>query len=296
MHRMPHVIIARYTNMLLKTCGLLTSQRLHLGRLSKEQPSNGEPSSRTCKSFVFLTARNVEADELHILHLGVSQYYLGCVLWVLTYKRLSKTPGENIKEVWIRILDEYKKCETSEQFTSLGISSFVEAHKRRDQFPRLKGRGCEVKGLVGPLHKVWNHYAENTLYDKQVSACLAHLEGLNTILDEHRGDAFFSSVSASKFLHSTNKFLIGYSWLGHESDKCGELLFSAVPKLHWMWHMAWRAQFLNPRRVATFIDEDFVKHMKHLAASCAAGTALHIVPHKLMGKYRWALGLENESL
>ena len=37
------------------------------------------------RSFVFLSAHNLEADELHILHLGVSPYFVGSILWLLTY-------------------------------------------------------------------------------------------------------------------------------------------------------------------------------------------------------------------
>jgi hypothetical protein len=94
------------------------------------------------------------------------------------------------------------------------------------------------------------------------------------------------------FQTSIDDFLRGYTRLGLLADSKGFLLFSAVPKLHWAWHLAQRASFLNPRRVACFIDEDFVKHIKKLASASAPGTALHRIPSKLMGRYRHALSLQ----
>ena len=70
------------------------------------------------------------------------------------------------------------------------------------------------------------------------------------------------------------------------------LLFSVVPKLHWMWHMGFKAKFLNPRRGATFIDEDFVKHMKKVAGKGVSGTPMHLVPSVVTKKYRWGLTLQ----
>ena len=91
---------------------------------------------------------------------------------------------------------------------------------------------------------------------------------------------------------NTDEFLKAYTRAGNLADTQGLLLFSAVPKLHWMWHMAVRSAFLHPRRSACFIDEDFVKHMKQIAARCVSGTKQHLVPTKLLMKYRWGMGMQ----
>ena len=89
-----------------------------------------------------------------------------------------------------------------------------------------------------------------------------------------------------------DRMLDHYSWLGLQADRDGHLLFTAAPKLHWLWHFGQRSLFLSPRRSAFFIDEDFMKHMKTIAARCAAGTQLHMVPLSLMPKYRWGVMVE----
>ena len=48
----------------------------------------GALSDRHCvlfKELEYLSMHNIEPDELHIVHLGVSRYLLGSVLWLLTY-------------------------------------------------------------------------------------------------------------------------------------------------------------------------------------------------------------------
>ncbi len=172
------------------------------------------------------------------------------------------------------------------------VSSFVNPGKYNDMFPRLKGRGCEVKSLVEPLKQVWKIHKKNTAFDNKVSEALDALAAIQGIIDEYRGDAFFPDHIAKDFLNMTDTFLLAYSWLATECDKRALLLFNVVPKLHWMWHLAFRSRYLNPRRVATFIDEDFVKHRKLVASKSVAGPQMHRVPASLLMKYRWGMTLE----
>ena len=48
-----------------------------------------------------ITCLNIEPDEAHVLHLGVSQYCLGNILWMLCYMcpSLLKSPAENLEGV-----------------------------------------------------------------------------------------------------------------------------------------------------------------------------------------------------
>ena len=97
---------------------------------------------------------------------------------------------------------------------------------------------------------------------------------------------------ALDFRRHMDVFLLAYTWLGAEADKLHELRFTAAPKLHWAWHLAYKAFYLNPRRSACFLDEDFVKHCKTLGAKCTASTQLHRVPLSMMTKYRYGVDFE----
>ena len=107
------------------------------------------------KEFAFLSQHNLEADELHILHLGVSQYFLGSVLWLLVYVCLNDSPNANFAKVWSMILEEYQKYPGSTEYTKLSLSSFHDPNKHDQKCPKLKGRGCEVKSLLLPLQSIW---------------------------------------------------------------------------------------------------------------------------------------------
>jgi len=98
--------------------------------------------------------------------------------------------------------------------------------------------------------------------------------------------------ASSELKIKTDKFLTAYTRAGNLANGKALCLFNAVPKLHWLWHMAVRSAFLHPRRGACFIDEDFVKHMKKIAARCVSGTKQHLAPTKLLLKYRWGVGLQ----
>jgi hypothetical protein len=97
--------------------------------------------------FTVLSQMNVTPDELHIYHLGVNQYMLGSLLWLLVYKILPGTSSDNVNRVWDRIVSFYKEQKTSCQFSNLGLSSLHDPRASRKHYPKLKGKGSEIKGF-----------------------------------------------------------------------------------------------------------------------------------------------------
>ena len=83
----------------------------------------------------------------------------------------------------------------------------------------------------------------------------------------------------------TDNILNKSSRLANAADRDGRLLFAMVPKFHWLWHLAQRSRFLNPRRGSTSIDETFVGIMKEIVKSSAHGTRAEAVPESVMEKY-----------
>jgi len=152
------------------------------------------------------------------------------------------------EKVWEALLEEYRSQRTPVQFTSMAPSSFIPSTGREGKYPKLKGRGAEVKGLALPLLAVWSKFKRDTVHDRKVGKALSLLCEMQEILDEWKGDAFMSTEASERFMKTTEDFLQEYSYLGDQADRDGRCLFSCVPKLHWLWHMADRAKFLNPRR------------------------------------------------
>jgi hypothetical protein len=55
--------------------------------------------------FPFLSQMNVTPDELHVYHLGVSQWMLGSVLWFLSYRILPGDPEANLEQAWYKVVE-----------------------------------------------------------------------------------------------------------------------------------------------------------------------------------------------
>ena len=215
--------------------------------------------------FAFLSILNIECDELHILYLGINQYFLGSVMKVIVFRSTDGSIDVRVASLWNKILEKYASMDIEHQFTHLSASSFLDPKKPRDTFPKLKGQGSEIKGLVDPLLEVWKDVTTTSGFDNRLLTALQALSDMQGILTEHKFDAFLPVDASKALVVFTDIFLREYSAIGVMADNMTppQFLFSGAPKLHWLWHMSYRSHFLNPRRVATFSGEDFVKHQKN---------------------------------
>jgi hypothetical protein len=250
-------------------------------------------------SLEYLSNLNIEPDELHIIYIGTSQYMLGSVLWMLAYSVLAGTPMDNMALVWERISQLYTTMRISCQYTSLGLSSFHEIDTKypnrasNKHFPKLKGKGAELKGLAPVLLAVWNEFASVTDENTLVAAVLRHQCDLQGTIDEHSTELFLPVEAAAALQKSVVDLLLTYTQLAHRADDRGLLLWNLAPKFHWLWHFGERAQYLCPRRGACLIDEDYVGKIKVVGQACSSGTALHRIQLKIVDKIRWGKSLMN---
>ena len=240
----------------------------------------------------YMSAVNVDPDELHIMYLGTSLYFLGSVLWLLCYELLDGTPQENMHRVWSEITVAYKKLNVQCQFGNLNLKSFCNPDQPDKTFPKLKGKGAEVKDLVEPLYLVWDAHKSADAHDALVLSCLHSLRSLQEILHEHASDPMLPKPKAKLFSTLVQKHLQDYTRLAKMADDAERLLFNIVPKHHALFHLGARALYLNPRRSNTMMDEDFVGKMKDVVSSCAHGTPSHVVPVKVLEKYMWGKHLQ----
>ena len=128
--------------------------------------------------------------------------------------------------------------------------------------------------------------------DKQnVSDMLRHQIGLQNILHEHKEDMCLPLQQVAAFRNHVNALCLIYQGLAAAADKAGNPLWNQPTKWHILWHLGERAQYLNPRRANTMLDEDFVGKMKDITHACAAGTELHQMQVKALAKWRWGFDL-----
>ena len=236
----------------------------------------------------------VEVDELHVMHMGTSAHIAGSVLWMLCNQMLPGTPSANVEQTWSMIVEEYRSLGSHTQFTNFKLGSFCDEKAVATSFPKLKGRGAEIKDIIPPLLAIWRkcEHPDARAYTL-VADLLEHQCDLQQILDDASTDAFLSCEAAAEFMEHIEAILKGYSLLANWADERGVLLFSMVPKFHWLWHLGHKAQYLSPRKGNCMVDEDFVGVCKEIVRSCAHGTASHKVPHSFVEKYRWGLHFLN---
>ena len=233
----------------------------------------------------------MEPDELHICHLGITQYFLGSVLWLLVFD-MPGSSDVNMDRVWKSITEFYKGHRTSSQFSVLRISMFTNPLKPKDHYPCLKGKGIEIKNLVPALAMVWDTFADlDEPYCYSVKRCFEALQFINATFDSPTTDYVLPLPQVGAFRNAIDVFLSHYSWLANRSDQRNELLFNVVTKHHWLWHIGERAMYLHPRIGATMIDEDFVGHVKEVVQACTSGMPSHNVQASVCDKYRYAMSL-----
>ena len=239
-------------------------------------------------TLVGVNHHSLEPDELHLMYLGTVQYFLGSVLYLLVFRLMSGTPESNMSSIWVHVSNIYRAHSVANQYSTLTISSFAGADKPHETYPKLEGKGAEVKDLVFPLSEIWaNEVDRDSEFYKPVrQAFLAQLD-LQGILHDFREEILLPVDAAASLRNNINSFLLTYQKLAAGADASGDVLWNQPTKFHWLWHMGQKAFYVNPRRSNTMLDEDFVGKMKVVAHACAAGAELHVVPSKACAKYRW---------
>ena len=238
---------------------------------------------------MFLSNLNVEPDELHVIHLGTSMYFLGSVLWMLIFRILRDgSVAARVEAVWKRISLWYSVFQPADQFTNLSLASFCDASKPFAHFPKPKGKVGEVKGLVEPLARVWSELSDVSNPDHTlIEIGFRQLISMQSIISEYGKDLFVPPPDVLVLQDNVHEFLRVYTELGHSADRQKLYLFNMTHKFHVLLHFAERAQYLCPRRGACLLDEDYVGKMKVVAQACSSGTELHHIPGKIAQKVRW---------
>ncbi len=238
---------------------------------------------------------NIEPDELHIMYLGTSMYLLGSTLWLLVFRTMGGDVAANMSRLWEEVSIAYSTLALPVQLSNLTLSSFCDPQRPRKHYPKLKGKGAEVKGFAEVMRLVWaRHCAADNAQHQLITAALDHQCHVQRIIDNFSTELFLPQGEAAALRGHIQSLLTAYTQLGHIADTNGDLLWNMVPKFHCLWHFGERAQYLCPRRGACLVDEDFVGKQKIVAQSCSAGTALHSIPHKVVEKDRWGKNFRHQ--
>jgi hypothetical protein len=207
-------------------------------------------------------------DSLHVMDLGTTPLLLGSVLWLLCYGDYicDGDPAAACRKVFSDVDDLYKANKVSTRMGNIELSMFVNPEFPRRGSPYLKAKGAEARHLTPVLALVFARYSKGTAYDRHVLNALNLLTDIYGLIGARTDDGsvpLFLSEAASDVLRETiDHFLIEVSFL--ESIAIGDELglFHGVSKHHSLWHMGFESQFAHPSCGRTYVNEDFMQHMR----------------------------------
>ena len=236
----------------------------------------------------YIAQDNVEVDELHVIHLGTSAYMLGSILWCLCYEIMGGEAVDNMHQIWGRITRCYQELKTATQFSSMSLSSFCDPKSRDRSYPKLKGRGAEIKDLVHPLIITLREIRrDGNEEDRWVIEMLEAQLDMQTVLSDTALELFLAVDEATHVRECVDKILMRYTLLANAADARGATAFNLVPKFHFLWHFADKCIYLHPRRGNTMVDEDYVGLVKKVVHSCVWATGPSKVPETVAEQIRW---------
>ena len=79
-----------------------------------------------------------------------------------------------------------------------------------------------------------------------------------------------------------------YTALAASAHEAKKLMWSIVPKLHFCYHIALQAEYINPAAVWTYSFESFVGIISDVAQACSIGQSILKVSDSLLD--RWRIG------
>ena len=83
------------------------------------------------------THKRIAPDELHIIHLGISQYFLASVMWLIVFA-MGGTEAGQLAAMWAIIQAYYSDYRVSVQLTNLSVRTFIkDPQNPRKHFPNL---------------------------------------------------------------------------------------------------------------------------------------------------------------
>ena len=94
---------------------------------------------------------SITFDLMHCKHLGIDQYFLGSVLWILVYLMLPNDKADNLARIMARAKLYWHAHFVKGHFQNMKLSMFCNKENPKSDFPRLKGRAAEVKSLIPAL-------------------------------------------------------------------------------------------------------------------------------------------------
>jgi hypothetical protein len=236
---------------------------------------------------------NAAVDFMHSKYLGVDQYCLGSVLWLLCFRVLQGSPDDNAQRVQDMIHDYNIRNRRPDGWKYVKVTMF---HSPGD-YPKLKGKAVDIKRLGPALLDVWQQLSDaGDRVHRQVLLALKMGCRLDEIIDEHPMAYKLPDVAAQEFVSCTVALLSLLTVLCKHFLDLRMKLFNVTVKCHYLLHLALDSAHLHPRLGWCFSGEDFMQKLKRIVMASCRGSSPAISSRKVMDKYCFAMHLQLSDL
>jgi hypothetical protein len=214
----------------------------------------------------------------------------------------------------------YKHQGCRGHYTNMHVGMFTKRASPNANYPKMRGRACEIKMLGSALLDVWSHYCDaGSVVQSQIKLLLTYSVSMEKVLSDTAGSNYLEPAVFAPFMECCERFLVVYSSVHQNFESVGMRQFNITPKLHLLWHACWGAQWLHPRLtwcysgfplksaslqtcckvaqatlatvqscfapIAGFTGEDYMLHSRRMAQGCLRGSPKWHAVNKMAAKW-----------
>ncbi len=236
-------------------------------------------------------------DAMHCLELGITGHVLANIMFTVVFQDMKQmSRAEAMKQLWSKVLKNYidLNIPAESRISNLQLKHFCTEGRPHKAYPDLSTaiKARERRYLIPVFLNICEEFRHGTEAKEHRFQAMRYLDRVYRIIDAEEGSEFFHTDQQSRQLEQAiHSFLSHYAVLAKQAVNSSLLLWSIVPKFHYLIHLGQQARFLRSRKSWCYGSESMVGKIILLAASCLAGTPPHQVSIALCDKYRVAMHL-----
>lgn len=229
---------------------------------------------------------NCFPDHMHVKHGGCDKFNYAGTIYILCFEVMPDDPASNLDIIWEECVEYCKNRGIKDRYRQMKPALVWNTRAPHLHFPKMRGKMVEVRNLGEPLLHVWSARCDPAnVVHQQITFMLRCSVKIERMLKDHRHLYRYPPDLAAEFLKTTEHYLQLTSSVARQYAESGKLVFDVTTKHHILWHCAKSAELLNPSRSWCYMGEDFMQHVRKLAASSIAGTKAAFVGAKVLKKW-----------
>ena len=226
-------------------------------------------------------------DLMHILDLGVLQYFLASALLYMYRSYPFRGNAEQKMELfWAMAVLVYKELKVSDA-SRLPYNKFIKVLEtgNANEFPYLGGKAAVTRRFVSCLRLMLSKMSSSLIGHRfhHIEICLEAIERMYEIMFQH---TWSLGADATVAQACVRRFCLHQNVLCSEAINDGEFYFQVTIKTHMLQHSAMHFEYYNPRMFWCYPDEDLMGRIAALASGVVKGTAILNLSTAIFARYR----------